>query len=72
MFDKTRPYGEISGFFHGARYEQDNKYFDAAGDRILIPGEVKEELKSEEVATEKQESNVEVKHRKRRGFNVED
>lgn len=35
-FDPNRPYGVVCGDHHGARYEQDNRLFDSAGDEVRV------------------------------------
>jgi hypothetical protein len=42
MLDKSKPYGGIVGFFHGARYEQNGRFYDADGIEIVIDDEPEE------------------------------
>lgn len=44
MLDKDKPYGIIYPSFDGARFEQDNKFFDGNG-KLIITEKVKETAK---------------------------
>jgi hypothetical protein len=45
MLDRTKPYSGIYGHFHGARFEQDGKYYAADGKEVIInPGVVKTDV----------------------------
>jgi hypothetical protein len=47
MLDKSKPYGGIVGFFHGAKYEQNGRFYDADGIEIVL-GDEPEEPSQEE------------------------
>lgn len=53
MLDRSRPYGEVYGSAIGARYCQDGKDFDAAGNEILKTPVKREKLS---IVTDEQDS----------------